>query len=73
MERRAFLKGAGIVTVLVAGGGVWRAWDQGVFSAGQGPAYEPWKDWRSPKRRTSRTRAGGDPGGKSAQYAAMAV
>ena len=47
MERRAFLKGAGIVTVLVAGGGVWRAWDQGVFSVGQGPAYEPWKDWRS--------------------------
>ena len=47
MERRAFLRGAGIVTVLVAGGGVWRAWDQDVFSAGQGPAYEPWKDWRS--------------------------
>jgi nitroreductase len=47
MERRAFLRGAGIVTVLVAGGGVWRAWDQGVFSVGQGPAYEPWKNWRS--------------------------
>jgi nitroreductase len=47
MKRRAFLKGAGIVTVLVAGGSVWRAWDQGVFSVGQGPAYEPWKDWRS--------------------------
>ena len=46
MERRAFLRGAGIVTVLVAGGGVWRAWDQGVFSVGQGPAYEPWKNWR---------------------------
>ena len=26
---------------------MWRAWDQGVFSVGQGPAYEPWKDWRS--------------------------
>lgn len=47
MERRAFLKGAGIVTVLVAGGGVWRAWDQGVFSVGQRPAYEPWRNWRS--------------------------
>ncbi len=47
MERRAFLKGTGIVTVLVAGGGVWRAWDQGVFSVCQGPAYEPWKDWHS--------------------------
>ncbi|PYT63849.1 MAG: hypothetical protein DMG41_37790 [Acidobacteria bacterium] len=47
MERRAFLRGAGIVSVLVAGGGVWRAWDQRVFSVGQGPAYELWKDWRS--------------------------
>jgi len=27
------------------GGGVWRAYDQGVFSVGKGPAYEPWKDW----------------------------
>jgi nitroreductase len=31
------------------GGGVWRAWDQGVFSTGDGPAYEPWKDWRNAK------------------------
>jgi hypothetical protein len=46
MQRRLFLKSAGAVTVLVAGGGVWRACDQGVFSTGQGPAYEPWKDWR---------------------------
>jgi nitroreductase len=35
------------VTVVVAGGGVWRACDQGVFSVGEGPAYEPWKDWRT--------------------------
>ncbi len=34
MKRRAFLRGAGIVTVLVAEGGVWRAWDQGVFRDG---------------------------------------
>lgn len=47
MQRRAFLKGTGIVTVLIGGGGVWRAWDQGVFSAGEGPAYEPWKNWRT--------------------------
>ena len=46
MQRRSFLKGAGIVTVAVLGGGVWRAGDQGVFSVGEGPAYEPWKDWR---------------------------
>src|ERR1700691_2744403 len=45
MKRRSFLKGAGVVTVVVAGGGVWRAYDQGVFSVGEGPAYEPWKDW----------------------------
>jgi nitroreductase len=47
MQRRAFLKGAGVVTVAVVGGGVWRAYDQGVFSSGEGPAYEPWKNWRS--------------------------
>lgn len=46
MQRRSFLKGAGVVTVLVVGGGVWRAYEQGVFSVGEGPAYEPWKDWR---------------------------
>jgi len=33
--------------VAAAGGLVWRAHDQGVFSAGAGPAYEPWTDWRS--------------------------
>jgi nitroreductase len=47
MQRRRFLEGAGIATVVVVGGGVWRACDQGVFSVGQGPAYEPWKDWRN--------------------------
>jgi hypothetical protein len=47
MQRRSFLKGAGVVTVAVVGGGVWRAYDQGVFSIGQGPAYQPWKDWRN--------------------------
>jgi len=46
MQRRLFLKGAGVVTVVVVGGGVWRACDQGVFSVGEGPAYEPWRDWR---------------------------
>lgn len=49
MRRRSFLKGAGVLTVAVVGGGVWRAWDQGVFSTGDGPAYEPWKDWRNAK------------------------
>jgi nitroreductase len=47
MQRRSFLKGAGVVTVVVAGGAVWRTYEQGVFSVGEGPAYEPWKDWRN--------------------------
>src|SRR5260370_31875271 len=47
MKRRAFMKGAGVVTVLIVAGGVWRAYGQGVFSVGKGPAYEPWKNWRS--------------------------
>ncbi|MGA8646013.1 MAG: hypothetical protein WB628_04160 [Candidatus Sulfotelmatobacter sp.] len=47
MQRRQFLKEAAVVTVVVVGGGVWRAHDQGVFAVGQGPAYEPWKDWRN--------------------------
>lgn len=47
MQRRSFLKGSGAVLVVVAGAGVWRAHDEGVFSVGEGPAYEPWKDWQS--------------------------
>jgi nitroreductase len=47
VKRRAFLKGAGVVLVLAAGGFVWRAHDQGLLSAGAGPAYEPWTAWRS--------------------------
>lgn len=46
LSRGVFLKGAGAVLVLVASGGVWRAVDQGIFSTGEGPAYEPWEDWR---------------------------
>jgi nitroreductase len=47
MQRRLFLKSAGVLSVVAVGGGVWRACDQGVFSVGKGPAYEPWKDWRT--------------------------
>jgi hypothetical protein len=46
MQRRAFLRGAGVATILVVGGGVWRAYDRGVFGVGEGPAFEPWKDWQ---------------------------
>jgi hypothetical protein len=46
LTRRNFLKGMGVATIVVAGGLVWRAADSGVFNAGQGPAYEPWVNWR---------------------------
>src|ERR1700735_4837678 len=46
MNRRSFLRGTGVVTVAIVGGGVWRVYDQGAFSVGEGPAYQPWKDWR---------------------------
>jgi nitroreductase len=47
MNRRAFVTGAGAVSILAAGGLVWRAREQGVFSTGDGSAYEPWATWRS--------------------------
>jgi nitroreductase len=47
VNRRAWLKGAGAVAVVAAGGLVWRAYDQGVFAAGTGAAYELWTDWRN--------------------------
>lgn len=46
MNRRHFLKGTGVISVLVSGGMVWRAIDQGVFSTGAGPAYQAWEDWK---------------------------
>lgn len=49
IKRRSFLRGAGLVSVLVGGGLVWRAWDRGVFSVGEGVAYEPWDDWQAYK------------------------
>jgi nitroreductase len=47
MNRRSFLKIAGITLLAAAGGVAYRAADQGVFSAGQGAAYEPWKTWQT--------------------------
>jgi len=49
MQRRSFLKGSGAVIIVVTGAGVWRAYDEGVFSVGEGPAYQPWKDWQNEK------------------------
>jgi len=41
--KRAVIGGAG--ALLLAGLG-WRVWDRGVFGAGEGPAFDPWNDWR---------------------------
>jgi hypothetical protein len=47
VNRRKILKIAG-ATVVVAGAALaWRAYDRGVFSAGKGAAYEPWRSWGS--------------------------
>src|SRR6266511_41559 len=47
MSRRKFLELAGSgIAIVVVGNTVWRAFSNGVFSSGQGPAYEPWKDWK---------------------------
>ena len=45
-DRRTWLRGAGAVFVVAAGGLVWRATAQGVLSPGRGAAYEPWVTWR---------------------------
>ncbi len=54
-DRRTILKAGGGVALAAAGALAWRAWDQGVFSTGQGPAYAAWEHWNdapagSPKR-----------------------
>jgi len=47
IKRRGFLQKAGLISLLVGGGLVWRAFEQGVFSVGEGVAYEPWYDWQT--------------------------
>lgn len=47
MKRRTLLKGAAAAALAATGLAAWRAWDQGVFSTGEGPAYAPWSDWQS--------------------------
>jgi nitroreductase len=50
MNRRTLLRRAGLAagTLAVGGAGAvgYRAYDQGVLQLGQGPAYEPWADWK---------------------------
>ncbi len=38
--------GVGAAIGLGAAGVSWRAYDQGVFSVGQGPAYDAWENWQ---------------------------
>ena len=53
MNRRTLLRRAGLAagTIAVGGAGAlgYRAYDQGVLQLGQGPAYEPWSDWKQHK------------------------
>jgi nitroreductase len=46
VKRRVFVEGAAAIALLAVGGGLWRANHEGVFSVGEGPAYEPWTNWR---------------------------
>jgi hypothetical protein len=59
LSRRDFLKLGGVTLVAVAGGSVFRAVDQGMFSVGQGAAYEPWKNWRDAQTPAERIVAAG--------------
>lgn len=44
--RRTVLKLAGGAALALGAGLAWRAWHQGVFSTGQGAAYDPWRTWK---------------------------
>lgn len=46
LTRRQVLLGAAGASALVAGAGLVRAVDQGVFASWSGRAYEPWDTWR---------------------------
>ncbi|MBK9925843.1 MAG: twin-arginine translocation signal domain-containing protein [Anaerolineales bacterium] len=59
INRRDFLKLAGATFVVAAGGSVWRAVDQGMFSAGKGPVYQAWTNWRDAETPLERIVAAG--------------
>ena len=59
MKRRTFLKAGAAFLVAVAGGGVYRAAQQGVWGADQANTYELWRTWRDAASGTGRiVRAG---------------
>jgi hypothetical protein len=43
--RRTVLRAGAGALIVGTGAGVWRAWDQGVFRSGEGPAFEAWNTW----------------------------
>ena len=45
VSRRRLLQAVGGACVVVVGGTLYRAYDQGVFNTGQGPAYDAWREW----------------------------
>ena len=47
MQRRTLLQAAGIAGVSFVGAGAGWGHREGVFSVGEGPAYEPWRNWRT--------------------------
>ncbi|MBI5294488.1 MAG: twin-arginine translocation signal domain-containing protein [Chloroflexi bacterium] len=59
LSRRDFLKLGGATLIAVAGGSVFRAVDQGMFSVGQSVAYELWTNWRDANSPTERIVAAG--------------
>lgn len=46
IKRRTILRGFAGVSILACGGLVWHARESGVFTNGEGPAYQPWHAWR---------------------------
>jgi hypothetical protein len=46
-SRRLLLQTAGVLGASLVGGAAWWAHSEGVFSIGDGPAYEPWRNWQS--------------------------
>jgi hypothetical protein len=48
LSRRRVLQVGGGLVVVFAGGTLFRAYDQGVLSTGQGPAYDAWREWDVP-------------------------
>ena len=46
VTRRTVLKIAGGTVAVACAAVAARVWQQGVFSVGQGPAYDPWRTWR---------------------------